>query len=373
MAAKPDAWIINEADFPRSGSTSEKFAFCVRYAVLAPSTYNSQPWYFSIHDDAVHLYADRRYGLPVIDPEDRGLVISCGSALFNLRLAIRALGFNDITELLPDSNNPDLVARVRFGEAHAPSQEDRRLFEVICDRHGDRGIFSDKKVPDDVLRRLVAEVAEEGAWLHLPGESEKKQIARLTAEADHIQLSQKKFRRELAGWIHPRRILSGDGLPQEHLSYYDVMRHMGPVAIRRFEVSDGKPADDAQLETGSTIFAVLGGKAGGDLDRIYSGQALQRLWLRAQAEGLSVSTINQACEIPDIRIKLHDEINHAGRVHIILRIGYGNKRRFSDRRPMDLVLDYGSSELKMASEKSAAPKKGVFGSFGKLFLAKKNN
>ncbi len=370
MVNKPEAWNIKEADFPGGGNVSEKLAFCVRYAVLAPSTYNSQPWHFAVRGNTVYLYADRRYGLPVIDPEDRELVIACGSALFNLRLAVQAFGYAETTELLPDPNDPDLMAKVKMGEEKEPVITVKELFQAITCRHGNRGTFSEREVSEDLLRLLKSEVAEEGAWLHLPDPVEKKLLIRLTAEGDHIQTSQKKFRRELAGWIHPRRMVSGDGLPQEHLSYDDVMNTMGPFAIRRFEVDNRRPADDKELDAGSPVIAVLGSRSGGDLERLYAGQALQRLWLRAQTEGISVSTLNQACETPDLRIRLHDEIKHPGRAQIILRIGYGLKPRFSDRRPIDQVLEIDDKAPKISGKHKPAQKGKFFGRVRKLFLAK---
>ena len=40
MADSSDAWRVSEHDFPQEGTPAEKLAFCVKYAVLAPSTYN---------------------------------------------------------------------------------------------------------------------------------------------------------------------------------------------------------------------------------------------------------------------------------------------------------------------------------------------
>ena len=56
-------------------------------AVQAPSSHNTQPWLFRVEDGAVHLLADRTRALPVNDPDDRELTISCGCALLNLRVA----------------------------------------------------------------------------------------------------------------------------------------------------------------------------------------------------------------------------------------------------------------------------------------------
>jgi len=80
-------WNVDEAAYPHSGPTWEKLSFCVNYAVLAPSGHNTQPWRFKLGLDNVKLYADRTRALPMVDPHDRELVISCGAALFHLRLA----------------------------------------------------------------------------------------------------------------------------------------------------------------------------------------------------------------------------------------------------------------------------------------------
>ena len=44
------SWDVNASDFPANGSDAEKLEFLVRYAVLAPSSHNSQPWLFDLHE-----------------------------------------------------------------------------------------------------------------------------------------------------------------------------------------------------------------------------------------------------------------------------------------------------------------------------------
>ena len=87
-AELPTRRAVSDAPFPARGSIRDKLRFALEYAVLAPSSHNSQPWHFVLQDDSVLVCADRTRALPVVDPFDRELVISCGAALFNLRVAL---------------------------------------------------------------------------------------------------------------------------------------------------------------------------------------------------------------------------------------------------------------------------------------------
>ena len=80
------AWSIDPSGVPVTGTAVDKARLAVRYAVLAPSSHNTQPWRFMIFGSELLLCADRTRSLPNIDPFDRELVISCGAALFNLRV-----------------------------------------------------------------------------------------------------------------------------------------------------------------------------------------------------------------------------------------------------------------------------------------------
>lgn len=105
LAADPRT--ITQADFPRTGSRAEQWQFLLNYALLAPSEYNTQPWLFHVHEDSVAFYADRSRRLPVLDPENRELLISCGAALLNLRLALRHFGYREEMEWLVQEDLSD--------------------------------------------------------------------------------------------------------------------------------------------------------------------------------------------------------------------------------------------------------------------------
>ncbi len=365
------AWKVSEKNFPRNGSPADKLAFCVNYAILAPSTYNAQPWYFVVDGNTVTVCADRRYALPVIDPDDRQLNMFCAAALFNLRTAIRYFGYEETTELLPDPEDQNVLARVKLGDKLETKPEDGTdlLFKAITKRHTNRGSFADKKVPEELLRKLQSAASSEGAWFHVCTAPERNIIVRMVAEADHIQAGNKNFRRELASWIDERRQLSGDGMPNYGLSYGDVMGSLSPSLVRRFASDNNQTVTDQQLEANSPVLAILGVQAGGEIERLRAGQAFMKVLLQAEAEGLAVSTLNQPCEVPELRLVMHDEIGQQGRAQMILRIGYGGKPSYTPRRPLEAVLDVQGRGKSPAKVKKVAndPQKGIFGRVKGMF------
>ena len=87
--------------------------YLIATAARAPSVHNTQPWRFRAGHDVIELYADQRRKLRV-DPVGREMLISCGAALFGLRLAVRSLGYLPVVELLPDPARLRLLAQVRL-------------------------------------------------------------------------------------------------------------------------------------------------------------------------------------------------------------------------------------------------------------------
>src|SRR5215468_1426738 len=66
--------------------------YLIATAARAPSVHNTQPWRFRVGEYVIELYADPGRKLRV-DRAGREMLISCGAALFGLRLAVRSLGY----------------------------------------------------------------------------------------------------------------------------------------------------------------------------------------------------------------------------------------------------------------------------------------
>jgi len=333
-------WNVSTSGFPAGGDAVAKLTSLLRYAVLAPSGHNTQPWLFRVEGDVVEVYADRTQALPVVDPEDRALVISCGAALLNLRVALRRFGYRDDTyEPLPDPDDADLLVRIRLVEGESASPEEGALFEAIPKRRTTRAAYEQRDVPIELQRDLEADAAREGAWLQLVADTERRTIADLIAEGDRAQMADKRFRRELAAWVHPNRSREKRGMRGYGFGFRDLMSHAGPLVIRTFDIGKGQAAKDRELAEHAPLLAVLGTEDDSPRAWLAAGQAMERLLLRACAHGLTSSFLNQPVEVDDLRPRLAEAIGRGGEnPQLVMRFGYGPDVEHSPRASVDDVL-----------------------------------
>ena len=311
----------------------EKARLIIGRGVLAPSSHNTQPWFFRLSESAIDLCADRTRALPVNDPEDRELAISCGCALMNLRVAAASDCLGIDVRLFPEPDEPDSLARVSLSNQSHASAEDAKLEEFLESRRTYRKPFSPREVSASVVDQLIeAAKVEDARLIPLATEETREQAAGLVAEGDAAQWANPSWRRELAAWMHPRR--SGDGLTIPALAVPAAQ-----VIVRRFDMGGGVGAKDLQLAEASPILAVLSTDSDNLRDWLLAGQALQRILLVLCKHGLQASYLNQPVQVASLRPKLQN-LAGPGFPQILLRIGYPLEEIASTpRRVLDDVIE----------------------------------
>jgi hypothetical protein len=334
------AWNVETPDFRGGGVALDKARYAVRYAILAPSSHNTQPWQFVISGDELLVCADRTRSLPNIDPFDRELIISCGAALFNLRVALAYFDVPVAISTFPYSAEPDVVARVTFPGSGPALKDLADLFDAITRRATNRGPFIQEDVPDEVVERLRAAAEAEGVDVASVRRLEVRQrIAALIAEADQQQFDDPRFRRELASWIHSSR--SGDGMPassQGFAALTDFTTRIAAMTIRTFDVGNGVAAAHEQLARGSPLLVALSTPMDNNEAWLATGLGLQRLLLVATKAGYSASYLNQAIEVSELRSRLASDLKLGGFAQLLLRVGRGADVPHSPRRAIAEVL-----------------------------------
>lgn len=309
------------------------FRKLLNYAVMAPSSHNTQPWLFRLVEDGVEILADRTRALPVADPEDRELTMSCGALLYHVRLGMRVHGVADKVERVPEPEaHPDLLARVRAAGKHETTAAEKALFEAIPGRHTYRLPFEMRNVPGSVMDDLRAACEEEGARFHVVADEQRQAMAQLVMEGDRRQGADKRFRRELASWLHNNRTHSHDGIPGYAMGASEWASYVTPFVVRTFDWGTVQAIDDRKLMEGSPVLAVIATEHDATRSWLHAGEALARVLLRAQQEGLSASYLNQPIEVEDLRPKVANLLGVSSSPQLLLRIGYGQTERSTPRR-----------------------------------------
>lgn len=287
-------------------------------ARLAPSIHNSQPWTFRRVDGGLGILEDLTRALPVVDPVGRDRLISCGAAVLNARIALRARGLSPSVTLLPDPAEPRLVAVVRSTGALPVGAEDFALAEAIPIRRTHRRVYRSHLVAEGDLLELRRAVVAEGARLNLADPAARRKLAHLLRRAVRHQAADHELRGEVERWV--RRDSGGgavDGIPQESLgtSPYpvDSLVHAGHA---------GAPeATGVEEEMARSTVLVVSTRGDSRLDWLVAGMALQRLLLVATTKGLVATFADQAVQEADLRVEVAEAMGIWGQPQVMLRIG----------------------------------------------------
>lgn len=121
----PNPWDIDPDDFSRDGSDADRLRFLVRYALLAPSTRNTQPWRFRVNADGVELHLDLSRWQRIADADQRDMLaqVCAGQVVERLYLAatLRGLALQPVSQILEAVDTRDEVGAL-VGHAVVPIQ-----------------------------------------------------------------------------------------------------------------------------------------------------------------------------------------------------------------------------------------------------------
>ena len=313
----------------------------------APSIFNTQPWWFRIlADDRIELCARigeggayqhlEKYGLelgngdrwlPGVDPEARELIVSCGAALFNLRLSIRVAGHDLAISMLPYAPDRSVLASVEIvtSRVHAPTSSEQELYDAIPRRHSDRWPYggADRRlrkgdpVLPNILATMVLAAAGHKGSLRVLGRPEVKRWLREAEQADSKLRSTRGYATELSRWTNYGG--SDIGVPANAFgpTWEDHGRrrnHHPPVRDFRANAAvdregTGRDEDSGEDESPGEPkvkrferlpqLMLLSTRHNQPLDWLRAGQALQHALLVATRYGVSASFLTQPFELRD--------------------------------------------------------------------------
>ena len=302
-------------------------------AVRAPSPCNTQPWRFVVDGNRIDVLLDRDRVLAVADPDGREARLSCGAAVFNLAITVRANGKSAHVRLQPDPAQPDLLATITVGSTHQPSTIEHALAQAAMRRRTNRRPFVDRPVLARARQALEAAARDSGARLELiDGGARYDAITTLIRRAEHIQATDERFQAETEHWT---------GQPEGH--HDGVPAHAagpppepdGAVRLRPFRGAERLSA--RPYEQQPLLAALLTPTSSVRAD-VQAGMAMQHVLLTATSLGLATSFLSQPLEVASTRAALADLFRVEGAIHTLLRIGYGHPTGLVPRRPVADVV-----------------------------------
>jgi nitroreductase len=303
-------------------------------AAAAPSIHNTQPWRIKVvSDDVIELHGDPDRMLWVADPHGRALHLSCGAALFNMRLAIRMCGSKALIWPLPSPRaEPTLLASVQLTEGRQASLAEHEMFDAIGLRHTSREPFSERLVGDPVLVELEQEAGFEYAVLRMLSARDTSIVLEIADAASQELADDFDHRVELAKWLGGSPT---DGIPAAALG---AQPEQGPPPVRDLSyAAPGSPRPTAGFERKPQL-AVLSTARDEPADWLRAGQALQRVLLAATRHGLAASFLYQPMELHDMD-GARQWWPWPEHPQIILRLGYGPPAAQTPRRPIEEILE----------------------------------
>jgi hypothetical protein len=323
---------MNEATRRDAARTlAEEAGHLIGVAVRAPSIHNTQPWRFSISGDAIELHADASRQLTV-DPDGREMLISCGAALYGLRLAVRSLGYRPEVELLPAAAGRQPLARLRLGPAAPMTADERKMLTAVLHRHTHRGPFETEPLPPGLLARLQDDARAEGAILaEISSGPVRQELMTLLAATGRRQDADPRWRAEAWRWSREATSPARDGVPA-HAFPAAPSREAGRLPQRDFDLGRGiglLPAGGPDAPVAAVLFTT------GDEteDWLHAGQALHRVLLRAAGQWVFASLNSQPLEDVTTRTLITDRLALAGWPQMLLAFGVSRTAHPTARRP----------------------------------------
>ena len=305
-----NVWKIEERLFNQQVTARDKIKFLLKYAVLAPSTHNSQPWLFKIKDNSVEIYIDESRKLPQADPLGRDLYISIGCMLENLIIAARYFGFYErhVYHL-----KDDFVAEVFFKSAHNAQQN--LLFNAITTRVNARGVFDNKPVDKailDYVADLVKPETEFEGGIRFDFISEKNKITRLaelTARGLKMAHSSHVFRQEMSRWLISNFSKRKTGLPGYSLKMPGIVSIFFPALVCFFNFGFLLSKLNYASFTSSPGVCVLSSQNDEPEAWLDTGRLAERLMLGFNAREIKTSVFVAALEMGDLYKSAQETLN----------------------------------------------------------------
>lgn len=309
----------------------------LRYAVLAPSSHNTQCWKFRLAENSIAILPDFSRRCPVVDPDDHHLFVSLGCAAENLLHAALAAGFAGSTCFITEG---DGEIRINFEKTSAMRTP---FFDAIPRRQSTRSEYDGTAVSNNELHLLEQAGTGKGVRVMLLTEkSMMEQVLEYIVQGNTAQMRDPAFVSELKSWIRfseSDAVRLSDGLFSRCTGNPSAPRWLGNVLFNMFFKEKAENDKCARQVRSSAGIAVFVSESDDPAHWVEAGRTYERFALQATALGIHTAHLNQPVEVRSIRPQFASALNiKSGRPDLIIRFGRGAEMPRSLRRAIESVL-----------------------------------
>ncbi len=334
-------WSVNVKDFFRYVSEKDKLKFLINFAVLAPSSHNSQPWKFSIDNSIINVYLEQKRLLPVGDPNSRQAIISIGCAVENIIISADYYGYSASVQVFEKLNEKNLIVSIKLASKNdACVGDESHLIHQIVRRTVNRNKYTreiDQNTINDIEKLSTAST-------NIKLISDKKKISELadialSATADSMANS--KFRSELSRYVISNTSSKKFGMPGFTIGFPTTISYAAPFVLKMFNLSKmSNKQDEPLLKHYTPHIGIITTNNDTHLDWINTGILFEHISLMLSQKGASAAVWAAPIQIGEHFKKVAMFSGKEGRPQMFFRIGYAEKKvAHSPRMPSNELFD----------------------------------
>ncbi len=319
---------INLNEFAKLPNSEAKLKFLLRFAILAPSSHNTQPWLFKIKKDilTVEIYANHKRRLSASDATDRQLYLSLGAAIGNLLLAAEGFGLRFEIKKFNEQIWQRPVAEVNFKNLAIGETFDEKILLAILSRHNNRNPFEDTTLPSEFIEKIGELCRQMNIRLELVTDKEtKNKIKKVVEDAIVVAFRNAGFTSELANWFRPSLKKYRDGMAGYNLGVPWLLSFIFPWILRKKDVSESqKKIHKIQLQF-SPAYGILSSQKDDIPNWLIVGEVLERIAVEAEKRQIRIGLLAAPIEMPGCPETLQDILGLKERPLVFFRAGYTNQ------------------------------------------------
>ena len=309
------AWHINPNEYSEDWSDIEKLHFFARYAVLAPSAHNTQPWHFGYDHNTLLLKASSSRELSYSGSAAHEPYISLGACLGTLEMTARGFGQ---TLKIDYVLSKGIVARVSIGKAMPPQPQ---LLQAITSRTSNRKPFNIAPLSPQTLDAVVDHPLKQASVTVVTSREDIEFLATKTLEATLTVMRDKHFRSELSNWVRNNLTSKHDGMPAFAQEMPTPPSLVAKHIIKNFDISKDQAKKDSARVRASAGLVIVAAKDTSAQSSLDAGRLYARVCLQAQLHGIASSGVGAAAVNPDSKHALKKRFGIDWSPVAIIRLG----------------------------------------------------